>query len=94
MGIVEQMILAERSLDEGDIERQLNNVIDRGLETYIRFIAAKGLAGQFLGLDTPVGQVSGVPLASESVQGGTIESLFSGGAKTLLDVLARGRLPF
>ena len=89
MGIVEDMILAERNSNEGELERQLNNVMDRSLETYIKFIAAKGLAGKFLGLDVDGSSIAPARSSDESA----LESILVAAPRTVLDLALRGRLP-
>lgn len=50
MGFVDDMLLPDRETNEGEIEEQINNVMDRGMNTYLRFLLAKELAGPILGL--------------------------------------------
>lgn len=91
MSLVESLLLPERKLAEGDLERQLNDVMDRGLETYIRLIAAKQIAGGVLGLnDDPISLLEGgIQLASPS----SIQSIFSATPRSVIERLLKVRFP-
>lgn len=90
MGLLETMLLAERPEIEGDIERQLNNVIDRGLESYIRFLATRKIAGSLLDLDEPGSDlVSGITL--EPGGDTVIESILAAGPRALGKLVGKAR---
>jgi hypothetical protein len=67
MSIVEMML--PRSQNEGDMERQLNNVIDRGLQLYLGYLAA-GQIGLIPELGSPRQQED-----SLNIEGGILRQL-------------------
>lgn len=87
MSILEALILPDRKKNEGDIERQINNIIDRGLHTYLNLIAAQKIAGPLLGLVGNEGASSAASVASEVPvsDGFNFARLLIGPASTMFD---------